>query len=103
MNPHRSRSIELAASLLCLVLIVTILYFLQSVIVPLLFAILIAISLYPIAKRLENWRLPKLASAVISVIIAIIIIAGLIYFIVNQVIIIGHTDFNLHDKFISIV
>lgn len=100
---ERSRSVELAANLLSLVLIVTILYYLQSVIVPLLFSILIAISLYPIARRLENWRLPKAAAAIISVLIAIVLIAGLIYFIVNQVIIIGHTNFNLHDKFIVIV
>jgi len=100
---EKSRSIELAANLLSLVLIVTILYYLQSVIVPLLFAILIAISLFPIARQLENWRLPKVAAAIISVIIAIAVIAGLIYFIINQVIIIGHTDFNLHDKFLVIV
>lgn len=103
MNSNRSRSVELAASLLCLVLTVTILYFIQSVVVPLLFAILIAISLYPIARRLENWRLPKVISAVISVIIAIVLIAGIIYLVINQAIIIGHTDFDLHDKFITIV
>src|SRR5690606_42141034 len=72
---EKSRSIELAANLLSLVLIVTILYYLQSIIVPLLFAILIAISLFPIARQLENWRLPKVAAAIISVIIAIAVIA----------------------------
>src|SRR3546814_9331605 len=100
---EKSRSVELAASLFCLVLIVVILYYLQSVVVPLLFSILIAISLFPIARRLENWRLPKAAAAIISVIIAIVVIAGLIYFIVYQVIIIGHNDFDLHDKIILIV
>src|SRR3546814_276851 len=100
---EKSRSVELAASLFCLVLIVVIQYYLQSVVVPLLFSILIAISLFPIARRLENWRLPKAAAAIISVIIAIVVIAGLIYFIVYQVIIIGHTDFDLHDKIILIV
>src|SRR3546814_19852607 len=87
---EKSRSVELAASLFCLVLIVVILYYLQSVVVPLLFSILIAISLFPIARRLENWRLPKAAAAIISVIIAIFVFAGLIYFIFYQVIIIGN-------------
>src|SRR5690606_33025124 len=37
------------------------------------------------------------------VIIATVVTAGLIYFIINQVIIIGHTDFNLHEKILVIV
>src|SRR5690606_33087763 len=100
---EKSRSIELAANLLSLVLIVTILYYLQSVIVPLLLHILSAISLFPIGRQLENWRLTKVAAAIISVSITIAVIAGLNCFIINQVIIIGPTDLNLHDKFLVIV
>src|SRR3546814_16814716 len=84
---EKSRSVELAASLFCLVLIVVILYYLQSVVVPLLFSILIAFSLFPIARRLENWRLPNAAAALNSVTIALVVIAGLLYFIFYSVII----------------
>src|SRR5690606_27063015 len=49
----RPYSFELASSLLSLVLIIAVLYFLQSVLVPLMFSILIAISLYPVTRFLE--------------------------------------------------
>lgn len=103
MNTEKPTSTDLAARLISLVLIVAILYFLQSVVVPLLFSILIAISLYPVARRLENLRLPRAAAAIISVIFGIVVAAALIYFIINQIIIIGHTDFNLQGKFINIL
>jgi len=95
-------SYELASSLLSLVLIIATLYFLQSVLVPLMFSILIAITLYPVARFLERFNFPRALSAILSVILAILIIAGLIWFIIHQVLVIGHNGTDLQEKFLTI-
>lgn len=88
-------TLVLASRLLCLILILVIIYFLQSVIVPLLFSMLIAISLYPIARFLERWRLPRAIASVLAIILAILIFSGLMYLIVNQVLNIGRNGEDL--------
>jgi len=93
---------ELASSLLSLILIIAILYFLQSVLVPLMFSILIAISLYPVARFLERFNLHRALSSILSVILAILVIAALIWFIIHQVLVIGHNGTDLQDKFLTI-
>lgn len=95
-------SYELASSLLALVLIITVLYFLQGVLVPLMFSILIAISLFPVARFLEKFNLNRVVSSIVSVILAVVVISGLIWFIVHQVIVIGHNGTDLQDRFITI-
>src|SRR5699024_6575680 len=88
-------TLVLASRLLCLILILVIIYFLQSVIVPLLFSMLITISLYPIARFLERWRLPRAIASVLTIILAILIFSGLMYLIVNQVLNIGRNGEDL--------
>jgi len=98
----RPYSYELASSLLALVLIITVLYFLQGVLVPLMFSILIAISLFPVAHFLEKFNLNRVVSSILSVILAVVVISGLIWFIVHQVIVIGHNGTDLQDRFITV-
>jgi len=93
----------IAARLISVVLIVLIMYFLQGILVPLLFSMLIAITLFPLAKRLEKWNIPRLLSSIISVITAIIVISGLIYLIVNQVLNIGKNGNDMVVKFQGIL
>jgi len=95
-------SYELASSLISLVLIIAVLYFLQSVLVPLMFSILIAISLYPVARFLERFNLHRALSSILAVILAILVITGLIWFIIHQVIVIGHNGTDLQSKFLTI-
>lgn len=95
-------SYELASSLLSLVLIIAVLYLLQSVLVPLMFSILIAISLFPVARFLEKFNIHRAVSSIFSVILAIVVISTLIWFIVHQVIVIGHNGTDLQEKFINI-
>lgn len=103
-NPYSHTSVfTIAARLISLVLIVLIMYFLQGVLVPLLFSMLIAITLFPLSKRLEKWNTPRLLSSIISVIVAIITIAGLIYLIVNQVLNIGKNGNDMVIKFQGIL
>ncbi|MEN5235458.1 AI-2E family transporter [Sphingobacterium faecium] len=97
-------SIELASSLFALALIVGLLYVTQSVVVPLLFAIILSITLYPIAAFFENkLRFGKAAASIMAVIIAIIVISTLIWFIVHQSIIIGKDAVAIQEKVLAAV
>ncbi len=98
----RPYALELAASLISLALIIALMYVLQSVLLPLLFSILIAISLYPVARFLERLRLGKAFSALLAVILAIAILSGLVWFIVHQVIVIGRDGTEIQSKFLTI-
>ena len=98
----RPYSVELAASLISLVLIIALMYVLQSVLLPLMFSILIAISLYPVAGTFERLRFGKAFSALLAVILAIAILSGLVWFIVHQVIVIGRDGAEIQQKFLTI-
>src|SRR5690606_2334822 len=98
----RLYSLELASSLFALALIIALMYVLQSVLLPLMFSILIAISLYPVAIMLERLRLGKAFSALLAVIFAIAILSGLIWFIIHQVIVIGRDGAEIQTKFLSV-
>jgi len=98
----RLYSLELASSLFALALIIALMYVLQSVLLPLMFSILISISLYPVAIMLERLRLGKAFSALLAVIFAIAILSGLIWFIIHQVIVIGRDGAEIQSKFLSI-
>jgi predicted PurR-regulated permease PerM len=70
--------------LLGLVLLVYILDAVGSILVPFTFAGLIAILLNPLTNRLER-RLPKVPAIIISLLIAIALVAGLFYFLSTQI------------------
>lgn len=71
--------------LLGLVLFVFSLFTLRSVLVPLSFALMLAILLNPLTSLFQKWRLPRILSIVLSILIAIILITGIIYFIFSQI------------------
>lgn len=87
-----------AFTLINLVILVWIMYVIQGILVPFLFSVLLAIALHPVTSKLEQWGLPRVLSAILSVVIAISILSGLVWFIVDQVIQIGSGDFNLTEK-----
>lgn len=95
----KSSAGKIAYSLITLVIIVWIMYLTQGILVPLLFSMLLAIALHPLVSRFERWGIPRVLSAILCVIVAVLIISGLVWFIVNQVIQIGSGDFNLTEKF----
>ncbi|GAB3039740.1 AI-2E family transporter [Spirosoma pulveris] len=73
----RSREIELPpyAKLVCvllsLVIIVYGLHELQGLLIPLVFAILFSVLLFPLVQRLENWGVPRILSIVICLLLAL--------------------------------
>lgn len=96
-------AIQLAASLLALTLIVAFMYVTQGVLVPLLFSILISISLFPLAKLLERLRLGKAFAAILAVMVAIAVISGIGWFIVHQSIVISKDASAITEKVLSVV
>lgn len=103
-NPSKKPyAINLAASLFALVLILALMYVSQGVLLPILFATLIAISLFPLARFFERLRLGKALSAILAVIVAISIISGILWFIVHQSIIIGKDATAITDKVLSVL
>jgi len=78
-------------------------YVSQSVLLPLLFATLISISLFPLARLFERIRLGRAFSALLSVTIAITIISAILWFIVHQSIIIGKDATAITSKVLSVL
>ncbi len=100
---NKPYAINLAASLFALVLILALLYVAQGVLLPILFATLISISLFPLARLFENLRLGKAFSALLAVIIAIAVISAVLWFIVHQSIIIGRDASAITEKVLSVL
>ncbi|QDH78879.1 AI-2E family transporter [Echinicola soli] len=99
MEKQYPSSIILAAKLIVLFLTVAVAYFLKSVLVPLMFALVISIMLFPLCSFLERIKLPRAAASIISVIVASMILSGLLYFIVHQVIVIGKDGQDIANNF----
>lgn len=102
MKTEYPDSIILASKLLVLFLIITLAFFLRSLLIPILFAVILAITLFPLCSFLERLKLPRAAASIISVIMAVLVVSGLIYFIVNQVIVIGTNGEDLAKNFVNI-
>lgn len=96
-------AINLSASLFALVLILALLYVAQGVLLPILFATLISISLFPLARFFERLRLGRAFAAMLAVIVAIAIISTVLWFIVHQSIIIGKDATAITDKVLSVL
>src|SRR5688572_17838650 len=76
--------IKIPAILLGLILTVWILFTLGDILVPLAFAVLVAILLNPLYTRLEAF-MPKIPAILLSLLLAVLVIAGLFYFLSTQI------------------
>jgi predicted PurR-regulated permease PerM len=57
---------------------------LRGILIPFSFALFLAILLNPLESRLEKWKIPKVPSIALSLVIAIITIAAVWYFLATQ-------------------
>lgn len=76
---------RLTFNLLSIGLLLVLLYVGQSIIIPILFAILLSSILLPMNKFLERKGLPKAAAILLSLFISLVIIGVVIYFLVHQI------------------
>ncbi len=75
---------------------------LGDILVPLAFAAFFAILLNPLCNRLLKWRLPKVPAILLSLLLAVICIAGIFYFLSTQIAQFSQSFPALKQKFISI-
>jgi predicted PurR-regulated permease PerM len=68
-----------------IVLFVYILFNLRDILVPLSFALLLAILLNPIVALLEKWRFPKVLAIIASILLAMILIVAITYFLFLEI------------------
>ncbi|AKD57951.1 AI-2E family transporter [Spirosoma radiotolerans] len=87
----RSREIELPsyAKLVCvllsLVVIVYGLHILQGLLIPLVFSILFAVLLFPLANRLEKWRVPRVLAIILCLLLTLGVLTALFWGISIQI------------------
>lgn len=99
----KSYAMDLSASLFALVLILGLMYYAQSILLPILFSAVISISLFPLTRIFERLRLGKAIAALLAVLVAIALILGIIWFIVHQSIIIGKDASAITEKVLSVL
>ncbi len=57
----------------------------QGLLIPLVFAILFAVLLFPLAQRLENWRVPRVLAILLCLILTLAVIVGILYAVSVQI------------------
>jgi predicted PurR-regulated permease PerM len=68
-----------------MLILVYALYELRELLIPLVFAILFAVLLFPLCLRLEKWRVPRILAIIICLILMLAAIVGLLYGITTQI------------------
>lgn len=68
-----------------LALIIAFLVIGKPVLLPLALAMLFSFLLLPISKKLEEWKFPRALAIIISLVIALLVVGGLMYFFYKQV------------------
>lgn len=89
--------------LIGLYLLFYILFLLQDIFVPFAFAGLVAILLNPIYNRFEKWKFPKIIAICLTLLIAIIVLAGVLLFLSTQIIQFGDMLPMLKQKSIGLL
>jgi predicted PurR-regulated permease PerM len=89
---------RLALILICVIALVYISSVLQAVVVPLIFSVIFAVMLYPLACKFEKWRIPRGVAAILAIFLAGTFIGFVIYFLGNQMIQLGSQRKELLEK-----
>ncbi|MDQ6758122.1 MAG: AI-2E family transporter [Bacteroidota bacterium] len=76
---------KITALILLVYLVLYGLYLGQDILAPLGFAFLFAVLLRPLEKKLIKWHVPKILAIVITLVIAILFVAGLVTFLSKQI------------------
>jgi predicted PurR-regulated permease PerM len=91
---------RLALSLLAIVLILFIMSVGKSIFIPLVFALLVSVLLYPLCSFMEQkWKLPRWLASIVSLLTFIAFIVGLVYFFTSQVVRFAHDLPKMKDRF----
>lgn len=80
-----------------------ILWLLQDIIVPFAFAGLIAILLNPVYNRLQKWKVPKVPAILLTIFLAVLVLAGILFFLSSQIVQFGDMIPQLKEKTLSLL
>src|SRR5688572_16420037 len=76
---------RLSFNLISITLIATALYIGQDILLPLFFSMLLAALLLPAVKFLQQKKIPKILSVILSLTISLVLVFGVLYFLTTQV------------------
>ena len=77
--------VKLVCVLISLVLLVYGLHELANILIPLVFAILFSVLLFPLAQRLENWKVPRILAILLCLLLTLALLTGLFYGVSMQI------------------
>lgn len=77
---------RLALILHALILVLVLMHFGKTLLIPLFFALLISFALLPVSKQLEKWGLPRGPASILSILLFVIVIGSFVYILSHQVV-----------------
>ena len=95
--------IKAAFIILGLVLTVFCLFILKGILTPFAFAIVISILLNPLVNRLRNYKINRVLAIIISMLLALLVIAGIFYFLSSQIIKFGENFTALKERLYEVL
>lgn len=102
-NNYLSLFAKASTSLIGIVMLLAVLYILQSIIVPLLFSIIIAIVLHPVVNLFTRLKINRVIAISITLLLAVIVLAALGILLFMQVSRFSESWPLLLDKFTSVL
>ena len=94
---------KISLVLIGLYVLISMLYIAKSILVPFIFALLIAILLYPVVQYLMRFKLNRIVSIAVAMFIGFLIIAGVAFLIISQVSRLSESWPALSEKFSDII
>ena len=94
--------LKIAQILMGIAILFFILYIGQDIIIPLVFAVMIAILLNPVILFLCRIKIPRVLAIILSLVITMLLIAALFYFFVTQVSLFSESFPMFKQKFLSL-
>lgn len=76
---------KLSLNLVTISLLAVMLYLGQGILIPFFFSVLLATLLLPVTNKLQQWKLPKVLAILLTIFIALALLAGVIYFLSFQI------------------
>jgi len=83
-SPASLKTLRVAATLLSITLVVVILYWAKVVLIPVALAVMLTFILSPLVTRLDRWGLRRVPAALVVVVTAGLLLAGLVWLVGSQ-------------------
>lgn len=84
MGTEQAWYVKYTVTLTGLILTVFVMIMAKSILIPLLFALLLSILLSPVCTKLESFKIPRVFSVIITILISFLMLGGLIFLFYSQ-------------------